>query len=112
MRPHYIMFLGLLLVTGVILSYTLGGTWFSGTDQAIFDSLTVFRPYSVFGVFDIPIPNMSFATVGLPRLVDLDFAFFGGWGGIIRYFLYIFSQGALWGILITVIVVLSNLWRR
>jgi hypothetical protein len=112
LRPQYIMFLGLLLVTGLLLSYTLDGAWFTGSDESVFNALTLFRPYSVFGVFNIPIPNLSFATVGLPKLFDLDFAFFGGWGGIVRYFLYIFIQGALWGVLLTVLVVLSNLWRR
>lgn len=77
------VFLGLTLINRV-----LEGTFIAAGDASIINSVMVFREISVFGLFTMPVPNMSFVTEGLGHLVKWDYSFFGGNAAIIQYFLY------------------------
>lgn len=76
-------FMGLTLVNRV-----LEGTFIAAGDASIVNSVMVFREISVFGLFSLPIPNLSFITDGLAHLAKWDYSFFGGNAAIIQYFLY------------------------
>jgi hypothetical protein len=76
-------FVGLTLINRV-----LEGQFIQTADVSILNAVLVFREISVFGLFTIPVPNMSFVTEGLPHLVRWDYSFFGGNAAIIAYFLY------------------------
>jgi len=77
------VFLGLTLINRV-----LEGTFVAAADSSIVNSVLVFREVSVFGLFTLPVPNISFITDGLGHLAKWDYSFFGGNSAIIQYFLY------------------------
>ena len=65
----------------------LEGTFIAAGDASILNSVMVFREISVFGLFTMPVPNMTFVTEGLGHLAKWDYSFFGGNAAIIQYFL-------------------------
>lgn len=80
------IFIGLTITNRV-----LEGAFVSGAEFATINSLTVFREAKIFGLFSIPVPNLSFITDGLPHLVKWDYSFFGGNAAIVQYFMYAFT---------------------
>lgn len=76
-------FLGLTLINRV-----LQGEFIVAGDASIVNTIMVFREINVFGLFSLPIPNLSFITEGLAHLAKWDYSFFGGNAAIIQYFLY------------------------
>ena len=92
------VFLGLTLINRV-----LEGTFIAAGDASIINSVMVFREISVFGLFTMPVPNMSFVTEGLGHLAKWDYSFFGGNAAIIQYFLY--SITAMLSFLVFTIVI-------
>ncbi len=109
--PKVITGMAFLLLVGMVLSYGLGGIWFGSDTASIFGSLKAYQSYTIFGI-TVPWVNLDFFTVGLPKLLSFNFAFFGGGYEFFRYFLYVFSIGVIWGIVGLVIGVIGNLWSR
>ena len=77
------VFIGLTMINRV-----LEGTFIAAGDASILNTVMVFREISVFGLFTMPVPNMTFVTEGLGHLAKWDYSFFGGNAAIIQYFLY------------------------
>jgi len=110
--PKAITFLGGIFFIGLLLSWMLNGMWFNTATRAILGSLTAIKVYDIWGMFKIPWVNMDFFTIGLPKLLSFDFAFFGGTYGAIQYLLYIIAMGIVWGIVVVVIGVIYSFWSR
>jgi hypothetical protein len=85
--------LALMFVGFTIISQILQGAFIAASDVAVINNIVIFRSMSVFGWFTIPIPNFSFVTDGLPRLLDFDnyTTIFSGNGMLIAYILYALS---------------------
>ncbi len=88
---NFIGYLTFVFVGFTILNRILEGTFFSTTDITILHELTITRPIEVFNLFSVPIPNLSFFTKAIPKLVEWDYSFFGGYFAFIQYFLYAFT---------------------
>ena len=113
MKTQHIMFLGLLFVVGTVISLTFSGGWLTTSHVGVLNSISGFRAATILGVWQVQVPNLDFITVGITALSKLDFAFFGGTMGLLRW-LFIFTVGAatVWGIFTITIYALSGLWRR
>lgn len=110
--PKLIMFCAFMLIVGLLVSHVMEGTFFGTRERALMNTLTVIKTQSVFGMFSIPWLNLDFFTVGLPRLINWDFGFFGGEAETIKYFFYVVSIGLVWGIFPVVVGVLAYALRR
>jgi hypothetical protein len=110
--PKVITGMAFLLLVGLVLSYGLGGIWFGSTTASIFGSLKAYQTYEIFGIFKIPWVNVDFFTVGIPKLLSFNFAFFGGSYEFFRYLAYVFSIGVVWGIVGLAIGVIGNFWSK
>ena len=109
--PKLLMACGLVLVVGILTSRIIDGAYFSASDAALFDTLTVIRSYNVFGLFNIPWLNPDFFIVGLPKLVAWDYSFFGGEYEIFKYLFYVVSIGVAWGFFVATVGILSQFLR-
>ena len=69
----------------------LEGAFVSTGEIEILNDLTIMRSVNPFGLFPIPVPNISFFTSGIPHLLKWDYSFFGGNASLISYFLYVLS---------------------
>ena len=113
MRTQQIMFMGLVLAAGTLVSLTFGGAWYDSTDTTIVNSLTVFKQANILGTWSIMVPNVSFFLVGAKALMAMDFAFFVGPMQILQWFMMMtFGLGMLWGVYTIVIGVIQGLFRR
>ena len=113
MRPQYVMFLGLLLAAGTLISLTYGGAWIGDEELAIANSLTVFKEANVLGIWTITIPNVDFLFTGMKSLFMMDFAFFTGGLEIFQWFVFlIIVLGATWGIFVVIISLLQSAIAR
>lgn len=100
---HLIGFLTFCFVGMTLVNRVLEGAFTNMAEINTLNAVLVFREISVFGLFTIPVPNMSFITEGLPRLVRWDYSFFGGNAAIIQYLLYSLTA-ALSFLLFTLII--------
>ncbi len=113
MRPQQIMFMALIFVAGLMLSFTLGSLWLNDDDVAVANSMEVFSDMSVFGLFHVPVPNFHFLSTGLKAISSFNFAFFTGGTQIFQFILIIvIGSGFLWGFLSTVISLGSSLMSK
>lgn len=113
MRPHQIMFMGLMLAAGTVISLTFGGAWLGAGDVAITNSLTVFKQTSILGLWSIMLPNVNFFILGFKSLMMMDFAFFNGSMALVQWFLMLtFGLGLLWGVYMAIIYVVQGLFGR
>jgi len=98
MRPQFIMFLAFSLLAGNLLCAVIDGAWLGAEDVTIMGYLTGMtnlQTASWTAIFTVP---FNFFTHGLPKLLLWDFSFFSGGWGIIRWFLFVISIGAIWAI--------------
>jgi hypothetical protein len=105
--PKMISFAAGVFLIGITLSYIMGGAWFGTDSQSIFGSLTAFKDYNILG-FHMPWINVDYFTVGIPKLLQFNFAFFGGSYNYFKYMMYVFSIGIIWGIVVTFIGLILN----
>jgi len=84
-------FLAFLFIGMTLINRVMGGGFTSGAEIETMNNLLIFREISVFNIFTLPVPNMSFITEGIPRLAMWDYSFFGGNAAIIQYFFYSLS---------------------
>ena len=105
--PKSISFIAGIFLIGIVLSFIMGGVWFDSSTKYIFGTLTLFKDYNVLG-FRMPWINFEYFTVGIPKIFQFDFAFFGGSYNFFKYVLYIFSIGIIWGIVVTFIGYILN----
>lgn len=111
--PVGIIGFGAFLFIGfTIINRILEGAMISTGEIEVLNQLTVFRTIQVLEMFSIPVPNLDFFTVAIPRLFMWDYAFFGGHGAIIQYFLYSVTAVASFGLFVTVVGLLYNYFGR
>lgn len=75
-----------------IINRVLEGRVILSADLAIVENFLAWRPFSVFGWFSIPVPNVSFLTNGIPALLNWgEYSFFTGNAQYVVYLLYSIS---------------------
>ncbi len=111
MPINAIGFAAFVFVGMTIINRVLEGTMIAAGDVTILNQLTIFRPLQVW-VFTVPVPNLEFLTVGIPRLIKWDYSFFGGNAGIIQYFLYSFTTAIAFGMFMLMIGLLYQYFSR
>lgn len=92
--------LSFVFVGFTFLGHIMEGAFISAADLAMLHSITGYRTFDLLGLFSIPIPNVSFFTTGLIKLVQWDYNFFGGPAAFIQYFLYSVSAAFMFGLII------------
>lgn len=111
MSIPFIGFLGFIFVGMTLANRILEGAFISSSDVGILNQLTIFRDLSVFGLFTIPVPNLTFLT-GLYHLVKFDYSYFGGNAGLIQYFLYSLTLAFAVAAFFAIIAVLFSYYSR
>jgi hypothetical protein len=107
--PHgFIGFAAFLFVGFTFLNRVLEGIMIGAGDVTILNQLSVFRSLTLFSTWSIPVPNLDFITVALPRIFTWDYTFFGGMGGLIQYLLYSVTAAASFGLFVLTIGLLYN----
>jgi hypothetical protein len=108
-----IMFMGLLLATGTMISLTFGGAWLGNDDIDMANSFNVFKQVNILGLWSVTIPNITFFLVGAKSLVMMDFAFFTGELVIIQWFFFFtLGLGVIWGIYLVIIAIVQGVLNR
>jgi hypothetical protein len=112
MRPQYVMFLAFCLLTGNLLCAVMDGVWLVAEDVTIMGYLTGMtnlQTASWTAIFTVP---FNFFTHGLPKLLLWDFSFLQGSAGVIRWFLFVISIGAIWAIASMFLTSIQGLFTR
>lgn len=112
MRPQYVMFLAFCLLTGNILCVIMDGAWLGAEDVTLMGYLTGMtnlQTASWTAIFTVP---FNFFTHGLPRLLLWDFSFFTGGWQIVRWFLFVFSIGAIWAVASMFLTSIQGMFTR
>lgn len=112
MRPQFIMFLAFCLLVGNFLCLMIDGIWFQADDVTLMGYLTgmtTLKTASWTAIFTVP---YGFLTHGLPRMLLWDYSFFGGSLQIIRWFLFVFSIGAIWAVARDFITTVQSIFGR
>jgi hypothetical protein len=113
MNQKYVMFLGLILAAGTLISLTFGGVWLNDTDLTVINSLTVFKQANILNIWSITVPNIDFFIVGAKALVMFDFGFFGGPLQLIQWFLMLtVGLGFTWGVYTVCIYAMMGIFSR
>lgn len=113
MRPHQIMFMGLLLAAGVLISLTFGGLWLGDEDVETANAFTVFKQVNILGLWSVTIPNIDFFLTGAKHLIMMDFAFFDGSLALLQWFFFFtLGLGVIWGFFTIIISVVQGVLRR
>jgi len=95
-----------------LLNRILEGAFISSSDVEIINTLTITHSQNIFGLFSMPVLNMDFFYVGIPRLIKWDYSFFGGNAAIFQYFLYSFTFVVAFMLFMIIIGVVSNFLSR
>lgn len=113
MHPKQVMFGGLILAAGTIVSLTFAGAWLGTEEVELQNAISVFKQANIMGVWSVTVPNITFFLVGARAVMMLDFAFFGGIMALLQWVLIlVFSFGFMWGIFTVAIGVIQGLFRR
>ena len=99
----FIGFLAFCFVGLTIVNRIAEGLFVAEAELETVNQFLVFDQVSILNAFKLPVPNFSFITEGLPRLVAWDYSFFGGNAAIFTYFLYSISA-ALAFLLFTIMI--------
>jgi len=107
------MFLGFIFTAGTWISLTFASGAFGASELANVNSLAAFKAANILGLWTVQVPNIDLITTGIAALVKMDFAFFVGGMGMIK-FLLIMTIGAatVWGIFTVIIYVISGLFPK
>lgn len=108
----YVGFLAMVFVGMTLLNRLAEGAFIQSADVAIYNTLTLTREQTVWGLFTIPVLNTDFFFVGIPALVKWDYAFFGGNAAIFAYLLYSLTFALAFFLFMIVIGVISQLFSR
>ena len=90
----------------------MGGVWFDNVWASRFNTLMALKTYNVLGFFKVPFVNVDFFTVGIPKLLSMQFAFFGGAAVYFQYLMYTISIGIIFGLVSIVIGIIYNFWSK
>lgn len=112
MTPKLVMYLAFTWLVGQMICLFIEGTYFGVQEVSIMNSLAVFRTTEVFGLWTVPMLNLDFFTQGMPRLLMWDYSFLTGGYAIFKWFLYVLSIGAVWGLATVFLGVIQRLFAR
>lgn len=87
-----------------VINRVLEGEFIATADAAIVNAVLVYREIEVFGLFTLPVPNLSFITEGLAHLSKWDYSFFGGHAALIQYALYAMTASMAAFLVFTLII--------
>lgn len=71
-----------------VINRILEGVLLTTAERSIMNTLTIYRPWNVAGIFTLPVPNVSFITTGIPALMRWDYSYLGGGAQMIQYLMY------------------------
>ena len=116
MRPHHVMFLGLIFVAGTLISLVMGGLWLETTDVDTTNSMAVMRPVDI-GIMTIQVPNLEYFATGMAKMTTFDFAFISADSEGVYFLLWwlvimIIGTATAWGIFVVMITIGSTLLGR
>lgn len=105
-------FLAYLFVGFTTLNRILEGAFITSADVSIINNLTITRSQTIFGFFEIPVPNTEFFFQGLPHLLKWDYGFFGGNSQILLYMFYSITAAVTFLIFATIIGIAAQRLSR
>lgn len=113
MSPRWIQMLAWAWLIGTLMCLIIEGTYFGSTQTNVLNTLSVFRTVEVFGLWNIPVPNLEFFTVGIPRLLMWDYSFLEGGYAIFQWlFVVVFSVPVVFALTMAFIGVIDRLFTR
>lgn len=112
MNYQLIGFLSFLFVGFTGLNRILEGAFITAADVGIMNTLTITHDQTIFGLFSVPVLNTDFFFVGLPRLVQWDYSFFGGNAAIFQYFLYSLTFALTFMLFIIIVGMVGQYFAR
>ena len=112
MPYQLIGFLAFCFVGMTTLNRVLEGAFITASDVAIINTLTVTHNQSIFGLFNVPVLNADFFFTGIPRLVKMDYSFFGGNAALFQYFLYSITFAVSFLLFIIIIGLVAQYFAR
>jgi hypothetical protein len=81
-------FVAFLFIGFTVINRICEGAFVDAADVGIINNVLIFKEVSVFNLFTLPVPNLSYITQGIPHLIKWDYSFFGGNAALIQYMLY------------------------
>lgn len=112
LSPITIGFLAFLFAAFTYINRVLEGAMLQAGDVTVLNQVTVFRNIEVFGMFSIPVPNLSFITEGIPHLIKWDYSFFGGNAGLFQYLMYSITAAVAFGLFALIVGILFGIFNR
>lgn len=112
MNINLIGFLAFNFVGMTLLNRIMEGMFIAAGEITILNTLTITHDQTIFGLFSVPVLNMDFFFVGIPRLVKWDYSFFGGNAAIFQYFLYSLTFALAFGLFIIIIGMVGQFFAR
>ena len=111
---HYrlIGFLAFNFIGMTVLNRILEGAFVAADEFATLNTLTITHEQSVYGLFTVPVLNLDFFFIGIPRLVKWDYSFFGGNAAIFQYFLYSLTFALAFALFVILIGMVSQFFAR
>ena len=112
MSFHLVGFLAFCFIGMTTLNRILEGVFVSAEEFTILNSLTLTHDQVILDRFTVPVINLDFFFVGIPRLVKWDYSFFGGNAAIFQYFLYSLTFALAFGLFLVLIGMVSQFFSR
>lgn len=112
MSMQWLGFTAFLFAGFTMLNRIAEGAFINNADVSVMNTLTISHTQSIFGLFNVPVLNPNFFLVGIPRLMQWDYAFFGGNAAILQYLFYTLSAAIAFGLFITIAVGMIQQWFR
>ena len=100
MSTKFISFLAMVWFLSTLICLIMEGSYFGQSHASIIKDLSIFTTVPIIGTFSVPVININFFTMGMPKLLLWDYSFYTGGWQIIRWFWVVtLSPGAVWGII-------------
>lgn len=112
MSPRWISGMSFIFIVGSMLSLLLEGAYIGDTEISVLNALTGYSVIEAGGLLAIPKLAGGFFTVGLPKLLLWDYAFFSGGFAWVRLLFMPLSIAVVWGIIQVFIAVAQGLLSR
>lgn len=112
MNVNMIGFLAFNFIGMTWLNRLLEGSMLSADEVGILNTLTITHQQTIFGLFSVPVLNTDFFLVGIPRIVNWDYSFFGGNAAMFQYMLYSFTFVMAFGLFVIIIGMVGQYFAR
>lgn len=95
-------FLSTLFIGFTVLNRIAEGYFLKVADVSVMNALSISHNQNILGIVNVPVLNLQFFTVGLPRLMSWDYSFFSGDAAMISYLFSAISSAVAFGLFITI----------